>query len=421
MKRIFNLICIAALFAGCTKNITEIQSDKHDFQSNQSEGSRNVEEVRSIALTAMEDFFPSQTKADSRHIESVAPFYGLTKSSSSDNTLFYIVNFENNEGFVLVGANTAAPEVIACVDKGNYDGGITPVDGFNMYIEDISAQLESISVSRIDIPTDPTAYITKPNDATTTVNPLVSVSWHQREPFNWYCPVISGVTTPTGCVATSIAQIMTVYEAPTSINLTYSNAHASNIALDWANMKDSQHSSFHNTTCQYCIQNAALLREIGERVDMDYDVDGSGAYSSKVKNGILSFGYACDDYTEYSFNSVFSSIKVNRPVYIDAAKADNSSAHAWVVDGSRYIRDEDLIYEVSSTSSKYVGKAGREDYYLHFNYGWGGTSDGYYIARRHEYGKGPTVYGGEYDNYPITMFTGTYTRNVGVITNIRPN
>ena len=73
MKRIFNLICIAALFAGCAKNITEIQSDKQDFQSNQSEGSRNVEEVRSIALTAMEDFFPEQTKAGNRLIESVTP------------------------------------------------------------------------------------------------------------------------------------------------------------------------------------------------------------------------------------------------------------------------------------------------------------------------------------------------------------
>lgn len=60
-------------------------------------------------------------------------------------------------------------------------------DGFNIYMAEISQQLSNFSQEPlIEIPSP--SHMEKEEKTSTDVNePLVQVSWHQKQPFNWYC------------------------------------------------------------------------------------------------------------------------------------------------------------------------------------------------------------------------------------------
>lgn len=386
-------------------------------------GIRSIEQVSNIATEAVAVFNSRETRvAHYKQISEIIPCYNnATTKSSSSQLVYYVVNFENNAGFVVVGASVSMPEIVVYSDSGNYNGVRSQNEGLNIYMAEISQQLSSFSQEPlIDIPS-PSHMEKKENTSTNVNEPLVQVSWHQESPFNWYCSSPFDSQVPVGCVAVAVAQIMTVYSYPSLISLTYDNDLSSSISLDWDEMVNPMHQNDHGSTCQYCIQNASLLREIGERVGMSYGVGGSGAASSKVVSALSSFGYKHSSYDDYSLSGVIASLCEGSPVYIRAT--DGTSGHAWVVDGSKYICKNTKTYEVSSTIlSELVADEYVEQWYLHFNYGWGGASDGYYLACQKEHGSGRIIVGGSYDDTLVSMFTGVggLSHDVKTITNIYP-
>lgn len=115
-----------------------------------------------------------------------------------------------------------------------------------------------------------------------------------------------------------------------------------------------------------------------------------------------------------------NSLNATHPVYIRAKKS-NGEGHAWVVDGSKYTCKEKTTYLVSGTSRTEVAREYVKNWFLHFNYGWGDLSDGYYIACTREHGSGSIIVGGFYDDYPVSIFTGAngLNQDVKIIPDIR--
>lgn len=414
MKKNLLFLSIFILFASCS-----IDDGPNECESTTHHNSRRSEkEIRELALSAVEMFSSdAKTKSNSKSIISIIPNSEATKSSER-NLLFYTVNFD--DGFAIIGAKAHLPEIIAYSDKGYYDGSDSEIEAFNIYLQDIKNSLSRIEPKGIvDVPV--IDYLETVNTNTTETNePLISVSWHQGQPFNWYCSSPFNADIPAGCVAVAIAQIMSVYSHPTSISLSYPYATQSSIQLNWNDMKDSSHySSTHTYSCSGCVQLAALLREIGQRVNMSYGVGGSGASSTLSRGALLSFGYNASSYDNYSLTPVMNSLNANRPVYI-RAQNNASSGHAWVVDGSQYICNKKTTYLVSKTSRRIVAEEYVKKWYLNFNYGWGGINDGYYLAAWREHGSGEIIVGGSYDDWRVSMFTGAngYNLDVKIITNI---
>lgn len=407
-------ICLLALSCGKSNlNETIIPTQPEELL-------RSESEIRDIAMNSISIFSDNAgTKSSEKRISSIIPSSaGATKSELS-SPVFYVVNFDDEDGFVIVGARSDSPEVIAYSDKGNYDGEHSEIEAFNIYMNEIGRQLESGS-SIIDVPvTD--HYQTFTRNSSENNSPLVSVAWHQHQPFNWYCSSPFDNNVPAGCVAVAIAQIMSAYSYPASISLSYPNASTSSQTLDWEEMKLSSHcTAVHTNSCVACTQLATLLREIGNRVHMSYGAGGSGANSALYAQSTLaSFGYKSSSYKDYSLSSVMSSLDAKHPVYIRASNSDNEG-HAWIVDGSKYTCTEKTTYLVSNTSRTEVAREYVKNWYLHFNFGWGGSSDGYYIACKREHGSGTIIVGGSYDDYPVSMFTGTdgFNQNVKIISDI---
>jgi len=219
------------------------------------------------------------------------------------------------------------------------------------------------------------ACANQPNVTTTQRGPLLSTSWGQDAPYNANCPISSGVQCPTGCVATTMAQILRYWQQPTKYQW---SAMPSGPLYPWSG-------SFPEL--------AQLMKDIGEKntgVSMDYTPSGSGADSRKVcptfKN---TFGYSSADYRGYpngssgtslptlltadcSYIDVKSNFDRGQPVMLGGFTDQNSflwvkwpanSGHTWVSDG--YLETHFI-----DTGTTFLD--------FHMNWGWNGSYTGWY-------------------------------------------
>lgn len=206
--------------------------------------------------------------------------------------------------------------------------------------------------------------------------PLTTTSWHQRSPYNNYCPMGDGGRTVVGCVATATAQILAYWQWPPEgfgqhtytwegdnscdgstpaqeLTADYSDSY------DWVNITDDCH-----TDCNPD-QDAALAElnsEVGIAFEMDYGACGSGA--STAYGAIVYptyFKYSTDVRVEYRnehdieswFNIIREEIDNGRPGQY------RINLHSIVCDG---YRDQ-----------------GAGQYEYHMNYGWDNSFSTWYV------------------------------------------
>jgi len=284
---------------------------------------------------------------------------------------FYIVNFEP-KGFVVVAQDDVAyPILFYSYDK-KYTGENLPpqfIEMMKIFANDIHAAvsnqlnpyehtvqqwktLKSENISQLLQPTD---Y--NDND----VSPLISATWSQGTYYNNYCPSDSAGPdghVVVGCVAVAMAQIMNYHQHPAQGTGSHSYNHSTYGTLS-ANFGATTYnwSSMPNSLSGYNNDVAQLLYHCGVSVEMDYGPSGSGASSSDVPDALKQyFGYASSasyvarsSYSESAWTALLrTELDAGRPLYY------RSPGHAFNCDG-------------------YQGTD-----HFHFNWGWGGTYNGYY-------------------------------------------
>lgn len=202
----------------------------------------------------------------------------------------------------------------------------------------------------------------------TSVSPLVSTKWSQETFYNTYCPwdATAGSYTDgrvvTGCVSTALAQVMKYHGHP------YTGVGGSSYIPEpygrYTVKFYEQTYNFEampNSPTQYANEMAKLIHHCGVAVQMNYNPSGSGANSVtaaeamkrhfKYDSAWICFRGSFDEiYTWH--NALKSELNLRRPLYY--AAHNGQSGHAFVVDGF----DEDTKF--------------------HVNWGWGGSSDGYF-------------------------------------------
>jgi len=314
------------------------------------------------------------------------------------NPVFYIINFSEG-GFVILSADKRMDPVLAYSYKNPF------LRNHEAHPPGLVDWLEEIARIIIDIRQEkerPTEEVAKkwvallapinidflgilfcPGDDYIAIKILLQTEWGQGCGFNKNLAdscTSSCSRPPVGCVATAVAQIAK-YHADRSNNWngTYTLANtAIRLGLNWAGMPLTGVNQNNHGDIPF------LMADLGPLLKMDYSCSGSGAnindaHSTLRNNFPFSNATKRDLNSAADYSVVLNDIKNNRPVYMRGrtTKTEENlkgeivktySGHAWVADGYSQMYDcEDGFLN---------------DYMIHMNWGWGGSSDGFYIKKQ---------------------------------------
>lgn len=293
-----------------------------------------------------------------------------TQTQADNEPAVYV--FNGQEGFVLVSANDDTRAVLGYSDNGRFDATDIP-ENMQFWLQMYADELARYEANKPVLKAGQVA-LTRSKRAATTTYPTIApilgnVEWGQGTPYNNLCPTVGGERSVTGCVATAISQIMFVHKYPTKGTGSKTYTSESNklklsvnfgaTTYDWENMLPYYKNNYNSTQANAV---ATLMYHVGVAADMDYDPDGSGAASSIALANIGTyFGYDKGIKTlpkdfmneEEVLAAVAADLQIGHPVYVSGA-TKNQEGHAFVCDGMQ------------------------SDGYLHINWGWNGSGNGYF-------------------------------------------
>ena len=274
---------------------------------------------------------------------------------------------KGKEGYVILSADEIAYPMLGYSDSGIFDPNNIPPQ-LECLLEQYALQIEYART--LDLPAQGSATRDAGLTGLSPVAPMVSAAWNQGTPYNNACPEKDGKKTLTGCVATSMAQVMDYFQYPAkgsgSIKYYCKNLGQnleldfSELTFDWNNMLSSYHEGQYDEAQADAV--ATLMMACGFSVEMEYSPVLSLSYSYLVPLALTKyFNYAesCRYVSrkEYSGSQwglmIYDNLKNLGPVIYDAT-SPMAGGHSFVCDG-------------------YDGNG-----YFHFNRGWSGSSNGYY-------------------------------------------
>lgn len=224
---------------------------------------------------------------------------------------------------------------------------------------------------------------------------LCTTTWNQNYPYNYFCPEGEGGPGGhcyAGCVATAAAQLMKYWDHPVQGQGSYTytpedhpeygplTANFGETTYDWANMPNAISSS---SPLEQIEAVAQLIYHVGVSVDMNYRPTSSGAVTGRLCERMPAFffytnqmdnlyreNYTHEDYMQLIIEAIDK----------DWPMVHRGGGHAYVLDG---YNDNDMV---------------------HFNWGWGGSSDGWFNIDDHGYTDGESVI---YNYVPAEVYAAT--------------
>ena len=224
---------------------------------------------------------------------------------------------------------------------------------------------------------------------------LVQTTWNQNYPYNYFCPLGEGGPGGhcyAGCVATAAAQLMKYWDHPMQGQGSHTyipedhpeygplTVNFGEATYDWENMPNSISAS---SPIEQIEAVAQLIYHVGVSVDMNYRPTSSGAVTGKLCQTMPAYFFYTnrmdnlyrEDYTHEGYmNLLIDAIDMGWPM------VHRGGGHAYVLDG---YNDNDMV---------------------HFNWGWSGSSDGWFNIDEHGYTEGESVI---YNYVPAEVYAAT--------------
>lgn len=347
----------------------------------------------------------------------------LKKAASATENQYYVYENANGEGWVIVAADDAIAPILAYSKTGQFRTDNMPLnirkwlgkyDNFIKKVvtdgvvasEEAQAQWKKL---RKGLPDDPAGTI--------VVGPLVQTQWDQGSPYNDMCPSDGSSRAATGCVATAMAQVMKYWEWPvqgtgshTYQPLDEETGKASTVygqqtanfgatTYDWANMKK-KHTTKDTQAQKTAI--ATLLYHCGVGVEMMYG-PSSGAYT-----GLIDGLYGDIPCAENALKTYFGYNSSTIASYLRDGYKDDESGYVWrqpISDANWMAMLKKELDNKRPIMYAGAGDVGGHSFicdgydsenYFHFNWGWSGHNDGWYLLSNVAPGSGG-IGGGSYD------------------------
>lgn len=301
----------------------------------------------------------------------MAPAGGATTTRlayTAEQGRFYVFERSERGAFVIVAGDDRLPQVLGYGEKGDFTASALP-PSVKYWMDEMNRQIAYLQ-SHDNV----TAH--QPAKRASAVGPLLTTRWNQSEPYNNLCPTYtdgSGNTyrAVTGCVATAMAQVMNYHEWPAvgrgshEYTCNVNNMTSTDLFADfsqsvyrWDLMLDDYTPNSSEESCEAV---ARLMSDAGISVEMSY-----GSSSGASENDALDALKRYFDYNDkcYLLARDYFSVDEWEQLLVDELSArrpilycgqSNEGGHAFVLDGFN------------------------TDGYYHFNWGWGGYYDGYFL------------------------------------------
>lgn len=361
-------------------SISMLQNDDVETRSYESERTLNLYEGVKVICE-------SKTRANS--------------AGTINDTLLYIFNFNDDHGFAVVSASRQTEPLIAIVEEGNYDPDeLTGNPAFDTYMQmaknyvfsSDKNQKEELLVAENSTSSNP--IMCRPVYDTIfyqKVEPLVSVKWGRDGRTGQFFPYLI-----SGCSNTATAQIMSYYQYPTTLNLTYPDRDVNTTILNWASICNHEYTNCCTNRDIADLQIGRLVRQIGMLSNSTYQENKTNTTPSNARSALVSLGYNIGpivDYTQGSNNAIgmdagypiATGLANDRLVYMYGYGLDSLGercGHAWIVDGCYYVK---ALYRLMATYdgvnwTVYQELGTYRTCHNHINWGFDGKQNGYFLS-----------------------------------------
>ncbi len=303
--------------------------------------------------------------------------FNAGSSQSTEQSSYYIFNTTGNKGYVIVSGDDRTTQILGYTDSGSFDPDKVPANmkaWLDNYAQQISS-LDALGITGNDFST--------PRPTRNSISPMITSHWDQAGPYWNRCPEFMdidengdtvGELAYTGCVATSMAQIMNYYKHPMycsqiipSYIVTYywqeeygafETDPLDPIFFDWDNMRDN-YTGAETEAEKDAV--AWLMLYAGCAAHMQYGINASSTSDPYIPTALNDyFNYDAklvyrSDYDQQQWEEmIYQELAAGRPLIYNG-RAGSGGGHSFVCDGYAY-----------------------GDYY-HINWGWGGLGDGYFV------------------------------------------
>lgn len=292
---------------------------------------------------------------------------------ASGDPAIYVFNRPGG-GFVLVSGDDAFTPVLGYSYTGSFRDDATMPDNLRGWIEEMTGSINDLRADHAkasdkiaeqwdlyEVPTRAGSI-----KRATPVVLYETALWGQGDPFNRFTPAINSQQTVTGCVATSIGILMRYYKYPNRAKLNFPAASGDGYSIasrdadydyDWENMLMSYTGSYTDAQADAC---ARLLADIGQIGNLSYGVSSTGGVTKNVIGAMIDYygydkGLSFQSRYYYSDEEWLAKLKAELDVRpLNHTGRSSTGGHAFVADG----------YDVND--------------YIHINWGWTGSSNGYF-------------------------------------------
>ncbi|MDR1543690.1 MAG: C10 family peptidase [Prevotellaceae bacterium] len=414
MRKLFFLAATVATFTfaliSCDKT-----SDAIDAEVSRQKANGKITYVDNvnveIAQAVAEGFYADASKESSIayviSIDSIIDWEG--------KTAIYVFNFSPN-GFVLTSADIKNEPIIGYSDKGTFSANANEMpEGLFCLLTETMIVNRWLQEPERERDVEPQQIIhnnmnnwydelqLKKNNLTILLNPDIIIiidpcdraprtlesteiqgafdyycktEWGQGEPYNYYAPHYY----PAGCVAVAVGQIMRFHEYPAVYNT----------PIPWTTLPNSSNNPYDSMTTGDMYV-AALLRNIGDKVNMNYTSGGSSSNIDKARKALVKeYGYSENaDVDKFDYNKIKNELQTQKhPLYVrgDGTQTswefwlfvwwtvdEYSDGHAYVIDGvTNLVRTYEYTCMGETKTDKYQTEL------MHYNFGWGGSYNFWY-------------------------------------------